>query len=139
MVMVLECFVFNALPENSNIVRTLITIYILPTYGVKQQGIVSLNLLIIHVPRHMSHSWAKWQKPAKKLIEKFVKLTDHTYACNSLTNFSIQSTTKRNQSERLCKERVMMARVCWKRFVKSLYTIYFRGVLAIYSLKPEIM
>jgi hypothetical protein len=24
----------------------------------KQQGIVSLNLLIIHVPCHMSHSWA---------------------------------------------------------------------------------
>ena len=33
------------------------------------------------------HSLVQWQKPAKNKIEKFVKLTDHTYACNSLTNF----------------------------------------------------
>ena len=34
-----------------------------------------------------SHSWTKWQKPAKNCIKKFVKLTGHTYACSSLTNF----------------------------------------------------
>ena len=33
------------------------------------------------------HSWAKVQKPAKNVIQNFVKLTGHTYACNSLTNF----------------------------------------------------
>ena len=29
----------------------------------------------------------KWQKPAKNYIRKFVKLTCHTFACNSLTKF----------------------------------------------------
>jgi hypothetical protein len=35
----------------------------------------------------LPHSWSKWQKSAYNWIQKFVKLTDKTYACNSLTNF----------------------------------------------------
>ena len=34
-----------------------------------------------------AHSWVILQKPAKNEIQKFVKLTDRTYACNDLTNF----------------------------------------------------
>ena len=33
------------------------------------------------------HSCAKRQKPAKNEIQKIVKLTDHTYTSNDLTNF----------------------------------------------------
>ena len=36
------------------------------------------------------HSCAKCQKPAKNYIEKFVKLTDHTCACNDLTSFEYE-------------------------------------------------
>ena len=35
----------------------------------------------------LPHNWTKWQKPAKNKIKKFVKLIDHTYAWNNLTNF----------------------------------------------------
>jgi len=52
--------------------------------------------LIIGLP----HSWAKKQNPAKNGIQKFVKLTGHTYACNSLTNFQYEvhaMTGNRNQ------------------------------------------
>ena len=38
----------------------------------------------VYVPMH---SCAKSQKPAKNWTKKIVKLTDHTYACSSLTNF----------------------------------------------------
>ena len=36
------------------------------------------------------HSWAKQQNHAKNRIQKFVKLTGHTYAYNSLTNFQYE-------------------------------------------------
>jgi len=37
------------------------------------------------------HSWAKLQNLAKNRIQKFMKLTGHTYyACNSLTNFQYE-------------------------------------------------
>ena len=29
----------------------------------------------------------KWQKSVKKWIKRYGRLTDHTYSCNSLTNF----------------------------------------------------
>ena len=34
-----------------------------------------------------THSWTKSQNPVRNWIENFVKLTDHTSACNDLTNF----------------------------------------------------
>ena len=39
----------------------------------------------------LSHLLSIWQIPAKTSIERFVKLTVHTYACNSFTNFSLWS------------------------------------------------
>jgi hypothetical protein len=39
------------------------------------------------------HSWANSQKPAKVKVEKFVKLTDHTYVCNDLTSFEYEAHT----------------------------------------------
>ena len=36
-------------------------------------------------------SWAKWQKPAKNQIEKLVKLTGHTYSCNSFKDFEYEA------------------------------------------------
>ena len=35
----------------------------------------------------LPHSWFKPQKPTKNKIKIFVKLRNHTCACNSLTNF----------------------------------------------------
>ena len=37
-----------------------------------------------------SHSWTKSQNPVKNLIQKFVKPTDHTCACNDLTSFEYE-------------------------------------------------
>ena len=37
------------------------------------------------------HSWDKHQKPAKHYIENFVKLTDHSHACNDLTSFESEA------------------------------------------------
>ena len=61
-------------------------------------GAASSNLI---PPRHFvtlsfftcPHSWAKHQKPAKSMIEKFVKLTDHNCACKDLTNFEWEAQT----------------------------------------------
>ena len=52
------------------------------------------------VRRCARHSWAKLQKPAKNVILKIVKLTDHTCACNNLTNFEseVQAKTRGNGS-----------------------------------------
>ena len=36
-------------------------------------------------------SWAKWQRPTKNYIKKFVKLTYHTCACKDLTNFEYKA------------------------------------------------
>ena len=44
------------------------------------------TLLLLH-NRHTSHSGTNQQKSAKNQVRKFVKLTDHTNAYNSLTNF----------------------------------------------------
>jgi hypothetical protein len=41
---------------------------------------------------------AKSQNPAKKLIQKFVKLTDCTYACNGLTHFESEAQETGNGS-----------------------------------------
>ena len=59
------------------------------------------------------HSWVKWQKPAKNLIEKSAKLTHHTYACSSLTNleyeeYAINGNGRSNQSK-----------ICLEKFEKS--------------------
>ena len=49
-----------------------------------QQTVVAVHL----VPRIPVHSWAKWHKTRHKLdFKKIVRLTDHTYAQNSLTDF----------------------------------------------------
>ena len=40
--------------------------------------------------RTTTHNWANCQKPAKNEIQKFVKLTDRTCACNVLTNFECE-------------------------------------------------
>ena len=56
------------------------------------------------------HSLAQWQKPAKNKIEKFVKLTDHACACNSLTNFEYEVHAiigNVNQSAEICLERLV--------------------------------
>jgi hypothetical protein len=37
------------------------------------------------------HNWAKFKKPAKKRFKKIVKLSDHTCACNDLTNFECEA------------------------------------------------
>jgi hypothetical protein len=46
------------------------------------------------------HSWAKWQNPPKTRFKKFVRLMDHTYACNSLTNFEYKAN---NWKQKLCE------------------------------------
>ena len=47
--------------------------------------------------RRPPRSWANWQKPAKKQMRKFVKLTGHTY--KYLEQFDKFSTRKRKSSE----------------------------------------
>ena len=42
----------------------------------------------------MFHRGSNYQKPAKNMITNFVKLTGHTYACNSLTNFEYKGHAK---------------------------------------------
>ena len=55
--------------------------------------------------RAAAHRGAKLQKSAKNYTKKNVKLTDHTYTCNSLTNFdlnqSIEITRNRNDAKLL--------------------------------------
>jgi uncharacterized protein YbbK (DUF523 family) len=43
--------------------------------------------------RAQAHNWANFQKPAKHLIGKIVKMTDPTCACNSLTNYKYEGHT----------------------------------------------
>ena len=45
------------------------------------------GLRVVSNCHHRSAQFGPMAKPAKNKIEKFVKLTDHSYACNSLTNF----------------------------------------------------
>ena len=59
------------------------------------------------------HSWVKWQKPAKNLIEKSAKLTHHTYACSSLTNFEYEEYAITGNG------RCNQSKFAWKKFVKS--------------------
>ena len=62
--------------------------------------------------RRPPRSWAKWQKPAKKQMRKFVKLTGHTYTWNSLTNFQHEAMTGNGNQVNLLK-------TCLKKLVKS--------------------
>ena len=60
------------------------------------------------------------KKPAKVKVEKFVKLTDHTCACNDLTSFEYEvhgMTGNRKSFE--------YAETCMKKFVKSLQVNLF--------------
>ena len=54
------------------------------------------------------HSRANFQKPAKVKVEKFVKLTDHTCACNNLTNFECEAQATGNGSY------VNLQKLAWK-------------------------
>jgi hypothetical protein len=58
--------------------------------------------------------WAKLKKPAKKRYKKFVKLSDHTCACNDLTNFECEAQA--------------IAETCMEKLVKSLWMNFFSAV-----------
>ena len=77
------------------------------------------------VRRCARHSWAKLQKPAKNVILKIVKLTDHTCACNDLTNFECESQATGNGR---CEN---FQKLAWKHLVKSSWAnLFFGGFLA---------
>ena len=62
------------------------------------------------------HNWAKFKKPAKKRFKKIVKLSDHTCACNDLTNFECEATGYGIY---------VTAENCMKKLVKQLWASLF--------------
>ena len=60
------------------------------------------------IAQALPHSWAKLQKPAKNEIQKFVKLMDHTRACNDLTSFECEAQAPGNGSY------VSLQKLAWK-------------------------
>ena len=68
------------------------------------------GLRVVSNCHHRSAQFGPMAKPAKNKIEKFVKLTDHSYACNSLTNFEYEAHTitgNGNQSAESCLEKLV--------------------------------
>ena len=82
--------------------------------------------LVKPTPFAHSHSEIKFQKSAKNLTKKFVKLTDHNYACNSLTKWSEWNKMAGNGHY------VNLLKLAWEKFAKSNLT-YFWRVLAIWN------
>ena len=47
------------------------------------------------------------KNPPKNRFQKIVKLTDHTYACNSLTNFTLKCKTHASKFAEICMEELV--------------------------------
>ena len=58
-----------------------------------------------------AHRKALRQKTAKNEIQKFVKLTGYTYACNSLTNFEYEGHAMTGNGNH-----VNLLKLAWKNF-----------------------
>ena len=78
--------------------------------------------------RAQAHNWANLQKPAKHLIGKFVKMTDRTCACNSLTNFEYEGHTMTGNGNY-----VNLLKVSWKNLWNHFGWTYFRRVLVFWN------
>ena len=106
--------------ENSQVLLALACSYVrTPSRG-------SYGLLWCSFVHHYTalHSWVKWQKPAKNLIEKSAKLTHHTCACSSLTNFEYEEYAITGNGRCIRK-------ICLEKFVKSHSEFIFGGFLVI--------
>ena len=67
----------------------------------------------------------KRQKNAKNYIEKLVKLTDHTCACNNLTNFQCEAKAINGNGSNM-----NMLKLAYKNSWNHFMWTYFRRVLA---------
>ena len=79
----------------------------------------------VYVPMH---SCAKSQKPAKNCAKKIVKLTDHTYACSSLTNFLYDMNPISGNGNY-----VNLLKLAWKNSWNKFKWTYFWRVLACWN------
>ena len=79
-------------------------------YVPHREGVMDCYGVVLYTSTLHLHSWVKWQKTRQKLIEKFAKLTDLTYACNSLTNFvhiwsACNHRKRKMQSAKICLQK----------------------------------
>ena len=97
------------------VIHTLLTIFTL-------KGCENLTSIVAIIHKSCTYIAQLWQtsKTRQKLIEKFVKLMDHSCACNDLTSFEYEVHGMTGNGSYF-----NIAETCMKKFVKSLQVNLF--------------